>query len=163
MICGNCKTQGVTVNHVRDCYDVAAGKHNEHGEPFPVTEPIPTLAQEPFEGVFYKAEHDTFYKVLESSTGNFYAKEWANGEWIYAGRGPLYHLTALDKVTAEQAARFGKVTSHCVFCARKLTDDRSIAVGYGEICAENNGLPWGETDTEYQLRYQREFGRADNE
>jgi hypothetical protein len=53
-----------------------------------------------------------------------------------------------------------------VFCSKKLTDERSIEVGYGRICAGHNGLPWGEvaeTDTEYQLRYQSTFGRADNE
>lgn len=33
---------------------------------------------------------------------------------------------------------------HCVFCARKLTNEASITVGYGPDCAANYGLPWGE-------------------
>lgn len=37
------------------------------------------------------------------------------------------------------AARLGC----CGFCAQALSDDRSKAVGYGEQCAINYGLPWG--------------------
>lgn len=35
-------------------------------------------------------------------------------------------------------------TGNCCFCGLALTDPRSIAVGYGPICAEKYGLPWGE-------------------
>ena len=45
---------------------------------------------------------------------------------------------------AEMAALHGKQTGCCCFCARELTDARSVAVGYGPECAANYGLPWGE-------------------
>lgn len=41
------------------------------------------------------------------------------------------------------AAEHGRKTGACCFCARELTDQRSVAVGYGPICADHFGLPWG--------------------
>lgn len=43
---------------------------------------------------------------------------------------------------AGTAAKHGKLTGHCCFCAKKLTDDRSLNVGYGKTCSKNYGLPW---------------------
>lgn len=42
------------------------------------------------------------------------------------------------------AATYGKATGNCCFCKIGLSDPRSLAVGYGPICAGNFGLPWGE-------------------
>jgi hypothetical protein len=47
------------------------------------------------------------------------------------------------KLTAEQAAEYGKLTGHCIACCRALTDDRSVTVGYGPVCANRYGWPWG--------------------
>ena len=33
----------------------------------------------------------------------------------------------------------------CCFCHKELTTKESLAVGYGPLCAEKLGLPWGET------------------
>jgi hypothetical protein len=44
---------------------------------------------------------------------------------------------------AKIAMEYGRATGNCCFCARLLTDARSVTVGYGPICAENYGLPWG--------------------
>ena len=44
---------------------------------------------------------------------------------------------------AKVASLYGKHTGHCCFCARTLTDARSVSVGYGPICADKFGLPWG--------------------
>lgn len=38
----------------------------------------------------------------------------------------------------------GKETGNCCYCWRELTDPRSLAVGYGPICAGKYGLPWGD-------------------
>lgn len=163
--CGHCGSYGQTVAHVKECSQPSVGRQHlislmSGGKPVvsaqPVVTEIPTLAMladrgEDVEGVYFKAEQGTYYKVVKgTNTGNWYAKEWVPdvpgdpGTWKYAGRAPMHFLTALDRVTVEQARRFGLVTSRCVFCSRKLTDERSIHVGYGEICAEHNGLPWGE-------------------
>lgn len=53
---------------------------------------------------------------------------------------------ALDDLGSnpEQAAkRYGRETGVCCFCARELTDKRSVKVGYGPICAAKWNLPWG--------------------
>lgn len=154
MKCGHCKTTDVSVDHVRAC---STGRTIQSAVltqevPSPVKPKTPTfLADFPIEGVFYSADDGAdgcpvdYYKVVQSpSTGNWYAKKWDGGQWLYCGRRPLYFITTDDKVTAEQAARFGAVTGSCIFCMRTLTDERSITVGYGPICADHNGLPWGE-------------------
>lgn len=41
------------------------------------------------------------------------------------------------------AAKYGRETGNCCFCSRLLTDNRSVTVGYGPICAERFGLTWG--------------------
>jgi hypothetical protein len=46
----------------------------------------------------------------------------------------------------EAAKLYGTLTGNCCFCGRELTDNkagRSVEVGYGPICAEKWGLPWG--------------------
>lgn len=45
---------------------------------------------------------------------------------------------------AEGMARaYGKLTGNCCFCNRELSDDRSLEVGYGKVCAGHYGLAWG--------------------
>lgn len=41
------------------------------------------------------------------------------------------------------AAKYGKLTGGCCFCSKSLNDNRSIAVGYGPVCATHFGLKWG--------------------
>jgi uncharacterized protein DUF6011 len=45
--------------------------------------------------------------------------------------------------TVQMARQFGRMTSSCCFCGRNLDTAESNAVGYGPICAEKYGLPWG--------------------
>lgn len=52
-------------------------------------------------------------------------------------------LQAFAANPAEVAAAHGKLTGNCCFCHRQLTDERSTAIGYGPVCADNYGLPWG--------------------
>jgi hypothetical protein len=47
-----------------------------------------------------------------------------------------------------QAAKHGHLTGRCCFCNRRLEDERSTAVGYGPVCADHFGLPWGEDRTD---------------
>ena len=49
---------------------------------------------------------------------------------------------------AKVAGAHGRRTGNCCFCRRELTDGRSVAVGYGPVCADKFGLPWGETTVE---------------
>ena len=89
----------------------------------------------------------------------------SNGEWgnenIYFGRidtnGDLYLssngkevkdelidlLTRLVNDPEKVASEYGKLTGNCFACHKQLTDDRSIEVGYGKVCANKFGLNWG--------------------
>lgn len=53
-------------------------------------------------------------------------------------------LVAWGKNPAEAAKAYGHLVGSCAFCGRRLDDQRSVGVGYGPICAEKYGLPWGE-------------------
>jgi hypothetical protein len=41
---------------------------------------------------------------------------------------------------------YGQRVGNCSFCSLPLEDGRSVHVGYGPVCAEKWGLPWGERD-----------------
>lgn len=45
---------------------------------------------------------------------------------------------------AGYSAAHGRQTGNCCYCGRGLTDARSLHVGYGPICADHYGLPWGD-------------------
>lgn len=99
----------------------------------------------------------TYFKVQRAvhGSGRLYAKELvelpvrdesgqivSKGRWEMA-RGVVYRLRKTDLLAAEEAAKFGQLYGICMFCWSELTDERSIGVGYGPICADNRGLPWG--------------------
>jgi hypothetical protein len=52
-------------------------------------------------------------------------------------------LTAFAKDPAKVASEHGHQTGCCSFCNLELSDARSLAVGYGPVCAKKWGLPWG--------------------
>lgn len=52
-------------------------------------------------------------------------------------------LKDLSQNPAGMAAAYGKLSGRCCFCASELTDDKSISVGYGPVCAKNYSLPYG--------------------
>ena len=56
----------------------------------------------------------------------------------------LDFLVAFDADPAASATAYGRRTGNCCFCHRELTDGRSVAMGYGPICAGHYGLPWGD-------------------
>jgi hypothetical protein len=83
-----------------------------------------------------------YYKVQTSkTTGKRYAKIWTGSAWSY-NAGGVYKLTLADKMTAEQAAMFGHKTGSCINCHKVLTKKHSQDLGYGPVCAENNGWPY---------------------
>jgi hypothetical protein len=56
------------------------------------------------------------------------------------------------------ARAYGQRTGNCCFCSIRLTDGRSVAVGYGPICAGHYGLPWGDVkvDTKEEISLKRD-------
>lgn len=53
-------------------------------------------------------------------------------------------LVAFAADPVASAVKFGRTVGACCFCGRQLNDPRSVTVGYGPICADHFGLPWGE-------------------
>lgn len=51
-------------------------------------------------------------------------------------------LSRFAAAPVQVAGEHGRTTGSCCFCNRALDDKRSVAVGYGPICANNYGLPW---------------------
>lgn len=49
-------------------------------------------------------------------------------------------LAELAKDPEATAAKYGKLTGHCCFCGKHLSDPKSTAAGYGPICAQKYGL-----------------------
>ena len=55
---------------------------------------------------------------------------------------PLIKSYASDPLG--KAKEYAAATGNCSFCGLELTDPRSVEVGYGPICADKFGLPWGD-------------------
>jgi hypothetical protein len=93
---------------------------------------------------YYRLDGD-FYRVQTSrSSDRNYSLLWTGSRWDYeSGRSAYSRLTAAMELSAEDAKEFGDQYHACVFCTQQLTDQRSIDAGYGPICAQNHGLPWG--------------------
>lgn len=95
--------------------------------------------------------------------GNFYVKanrlycgriDNVSGRFLASRDCPLDVIEALREFNADPrrvATAYGHATSNCCFCGRPLTDARSVAMGYGPICAEHYGLEWGEQRAAQQV------------
>ena len=51
-------------------------------------------------------------------------------------------LVEIAQDPKQSAIKHGKMSNHCSMCNKELTDDHSIAVGYGKVCASNWGLEY---------------------
>lgn len=82
--------------------------------------------------------------------GKFYGKVLPDGRAeirVQPNRDELVKvLRSLAEHPAEVAAQYGHLTGNCCFCHKTLTDERSTSVGYGPVCAEHFGLPWGSVE-----------------
>lgn len=56
---------------------------------------------------------------------------WRGGVAVVSATGSL--------LTQDEASELGKVHGFCICCCKDLSDDQSLAVGYGQTCANNNG------------------------
>ena len=90
-----------------------------------------------------------------TSDGAFEDRTWygrihQNGRQFEASRNcPEWVLSALIEFNADPAgvaSLQGQRYGNCCFCRLELTTNESLAVGYGPICADHYGLPWGETE-----------------
>ena len=81
------------------------------------------------------------------NNNTYYGKIALDGRFTPA-RGCNEEVTALlvnfDRDPQATATAHGHNTGSCCFCNRSLSDGRSVAMGYGPICADKFHLPWGE-------------------
>ena len=84
--------------------------------------------------LYVKADGQYAGKIDPS--GNYFAARGASEELT-----AFLHAFAADPVGVGAAK--GKDAGACCFCGLQLTDARSLAAGYGPICAKHWGLPWG--------------------
>lgn len=77
----------------------------------------------------------------------FYGRITAGGAFSAADRGcpadVVDTLIDLAQDTVAKVAAEGRRVGSCCFCARELSTRESLHVGYGPVCAEKFGLPWG--------------------
>lgn len=88
---------------------------------------------------------DTLNVSTGKSFSDFCGRAKRDGTWV-PGRynaEVMAFLAELGADPVETCAKYGKLGGCCVFCRIGLTDERSLAMGYGPTCAKNWGLPWG--------------------
>ena len=76
----------------------------------------------------------------------WYGRVLRNGTYEPSNSAPDNVAPALRRFAADPAgvaAEYGRLHGRCCFCNRALDDERSTALGYGPVCADNYGLPHG--------------------
>lgn len=72
--------------------------------------------------------------------------------YFFASREISNDIKALLVSVCEDPLKYcsihGQQYKHCCFCNTELTSKASLFAGYGPICADNWGLPWGEIKDE---------------
>lgn len=104
--------------------------------PSKVEEKAPVAKQKVSEGFWTLGER--IFKVQKNLSGtSIYAKELIPpSSFEYAPGGVKLLQEGGTKLTQEQAAAYGKLYGVCCCCGRRLTDETSIALGIGPICAK---------------------------
>ena len=95
--------------------------------------------------VSFRAEGKRFY-VTGKRKSEVYGDIGADGKFKPTARVNdkiLKIIREVEKDPVAYARSHGLKTGRCCCCGRKLTDPRSMAAGYGPVCAENFGFPWG--------------------
>lgn len=77
----------------------------------------------------------------------WYGRISPKGEWTANLRAGSLALQTVEQfllkfsaAPAKTAAEYGRLTGHCCFCSKPLTDPQSTAAGFGPTCAKNYGL-----------------------
>lgn len=161
--CGHCKNYHDTVDEVRACsaahrVDPEFKALLEKSSVGQAVAKMRTKFEPAAEGLYVK--DGTIYKVVAAklATGRRYAKalmspDSANEkrQWVFAS-GVVMNLKPEHKMTAEQAAQYGKLYGCCVNCASPLTHEESIDRGYGPDCADRFGWPYDHSRRNKTLR-----------
>jgi hypothetical protein len=139
---GACTTCGHTVDQGAGYYYLTNagrwGVHHANGECSTAPAPAPV---EVAEGL-YKAADGTIVLVYRTKNDRLAGKTKQGRSFRYQ-QGAVALAATGHPVTASEAAAYGLTHGNCIACSRDLTDDRSLTVGYGPVCASKYGWPWG--------------------
>ena len=141
---GKCGTCGAQVPAgAGTCRKVAGKWVAFHAPACPAAPPAPPVLPDPEEGL-YQHDDGRVSKVYTTQNGRLAAK-------VLHGRTFSYqqgHLAIVKRALADgtahrmsqaEAAAFGRLHGFCVNCGRDIDDDRSLAAGYGPVCAKRHG------------------------
>jgi hypothetical protein len=82
------------------------------------------------DGVAYKVKRAVY------GSGFLYACRWDEESTSFVKEsGAIRKIRANHRMTLEQAAPYGLAMSACAHCGRPLTDETSIKLGLGPVCA----------------------------
>lgn len=88
-----------------------------------------------FTGGEYDEDGVWYGRILQS--GEWHRRRGVDDQIVEAVR-RLFGRLAND--AAAVASEYGHLTGNCCFCSHKLSDTRSIEVGFGPVCAKKWGL-----------------------
>lgn len=100
------------------------------------------------ENGLYLHDNGRIYKLYTTQNGRQGAKvlqvEASHGSFQYLAGGTRLVAQAVadgfaHALTQDEAQAFGRLHGFCCNCAKDLDDDRSLAVGYGPVCAGHFG------------------------
>ena len=93
-------------------------------------------------GIYRGTQDERIYKMYKAINGDHMLlkvleadKFTKKGSFKYHGAANKRGNQPLERLTLEEAKKFGAVYGVCAMCGRTLTDETSIANGIGPICA----------------------------
>lgn len=122
---------------------------------------FPKVTLETDEGLTVKLSRAGYKAKVPGSLNVTDGKPFGENKWfgrvlrdgtLEAGKALTDEVEALladfNDDPAKVAKTHGLLTGNCCFCRKELTTGESLTAGYGPVCADKFGLPWGEVDPE---------------
>lgn len=101
-------------------------------------------AWKPTDGMYKLGDLIVKVQKAVNGTGYLYAKvleqQYGDKFKFVHRKGIMSQLRAEHKMTLEQAKEWGVLYGSCCVCGRTLTDENSIAMGIGPVCASKGGF-----------------------
>lgn len=69
--------------------------------------------------------------------GESYEYQYVGSARTVAGGRSVLGAVKWERMTLEEAQNWGRMTSHCIVCGRRLDDPESVDRGIGPVCKDN--------------------------
>ncbi len=142
--CGNCKEEGQTVEHVRQCYSTVktmerpVAREASDFQPMAMVTPDSKYAITGADGVL------RFYNLRTGKKGQWKGVRFLDllvghpGDWAsfpVKGLNRKFVMDEIAKNPKAAALRYAEEFTRCAVCDSPLSDPESIAAGIGPVCA----------------------------